>query len=175
MFVDYSMLECSNTIELPFKVLDFCKFKFLLLKLLYIQHLCEDVLLLEIWKRSFSWNIWWYVLGDFFGDTLYVTNKMPPYHMKLLEVKVRSLLRPCVYVCLFHPPYTPHPPRIIQEILFLQSNIYNCPITGRSLECAKLCSGKRRQEGKEKKKWNSITWKPLAFCQRDVINLASGN
>lgn len=48
MFVDYSLLDCSNTIKLPFKVLDFCKFKFLLLKLLYIQHLCEDVLLLEI-------------------------------------------------------------------------------------------------------------------------------
>jgi len=45
---------------------------------------------------------------------------------------------------------------MIQGVLFLQRNIYNSCATGRGLECAKLCSEKRRQEEKEKKKLNII-------------------
>lgn len=45
--------------------------------------------------------------------------------------------------------------RMIQGILFLQSNIYNVSVTDRGLEYAKLCSEKRRQEEEEKKR-NSI-------------------
>lgn len=72
---------------------------------------------------------------------------------------------------------------MIQGNVFLQNNIYNCPLTERYLQYAKLFSEKNKQEEKEKKKGKEkrnitreqATYKPLAFCQREGIKLASRN